>query len=154
MNVTQGLSYPIRFVYGSDTIGCAGFSAIVSPPSRLWTSDLSGVMSSPTNFSALTTWFSPTIKNISSSYKNGITYYLYDNYYNLDSSFFNTALPRISGKAQGITQLDFGVTSDTGTVYSSMAAGYFYATKTGTWNFRLTADDGAYLWLGSNAIRC
>lgn len=30
--------------------------------------------------------------------------------------------------------------------------GYFLAPSTGTYNFRLTSDDGSYFWIGNNAI--
>jgi hypothetical protein len=67
-----------------------------------------------------------------------------DGYFNDGANYFNSGTSNI-GATNTINYTGIGTTD------SYRFLGYFLAPTTGNYRFRLTSDDGSFLWLGSDA---
>lgn len=84
----------------------------------------------------------------------------YDRYINADTGGSHTSTNDDPSRLQGyLDQTWSGEGASTtinrsgliATLDTHVACGVFLANETGTWNFRIRADDAGYLWVGSNA---
>jgi hypothetical protein len=78
--------------------------------------------------------------------QTGIRKVTYSGYHGDDVAFTDTATVTASTTSNNFTIAS--IAENTTVLYT----GYFLATYTGNWTFTLTSDDGAYLWIGSNAV--
>jgi len=70
----------------------------------------------------------------------------YVGYHGDDVAFTDTATVTAATTSNNFTIAS--IAENTTVLYT----GYFLANYTGNWTFTLTSDDGAYLWIGSNAV--
>ncbi len=87
--------------------------------------------------------------------KNGLTFKVYNGYFNDNVNFFKNNTPQKSGivdEIKNISDATQGNKSSSNTNYSVEWFGYFYATVTGNWKFFITSDDASYLWIGNTAL--
>jgi hypothetical protein len=76
----------------------------------------------------------------------GIRKVTYTGYHSEDVAFTDTATVTASTTA---TNFNIASIAENTTV---LYTGYFLGTYTGNWTFTQTGDDGAYLWIGANAV--
>jgi len=74
----------------------------------------------------------------------GLDASLYNGYFNDNISWFDTAVPNSTTRWHSINH------NSGGNKYSYKVVGYFRASTTGIYNFRLHSDDASYLWIGSS----
>jgi hypothetical protein len=78
--------------------------------------------------------------------RTGVKKVTYTGYHDEDVAFTDTAVATASTTA---TNFNIASIAENTTV---LYTGYLLGTYTGNWTFTLTSDDGAYLWIGANAV--
>jgi hypothetical protein len=78
--------------------------------------------------------------------RTGIKKVTYTGYHDEDVAFTDTATVTDTTTANNFTIAS--IAENTTVLYT----GYLLGTYTGNWTFTLTSDDGAYLWIGANAV--
>ena len=78
--------------------------------------------------------------------RTGVYKITYSGYHNDNVAFTDTATVTAAEVATNFTIAS--IAENTTVLY----VGYLLANYTGTWTFTLTSDDGAYLWIGANAV--
>jgi hypothetical protein len=78
--------------------------------------------------------------------RTGVKKVTYTGYHDEDVTFTDTATATASTTA---TNFNIASIAENTTV---LYTGYLLGTYTGDWTFTLTSDDGAYLWIGANAV--
>ena len=73
----------------------------------------------------------------------------YPTYFDDQLGIFSTT-PSSSITVQNLPE--YKASDGSGTEFSNNWTGYFIPDYTGTWRFRMTSDDGAYLYIGNNAV--
>jgi microcystin-dependent protein len=89
-----------------------------------------------------------------------LLYNIYSGIYHSDNNLFDTTLNSPYGNSSGTittistdgTTINFPSGASNTTRWTIIWTGFFYATTSGTWTFKLTCANGGYLWLGANAI--
>lgn len=92
--------------------------------------------------------------NMDDTNNNGLSFTIYDGYFNDDMSFFDNADKLYSGTATNFkdvnTATDEYIVIDKDNLLSVVWKGYFLPDITGTWTFGLESDDASYMWIGDN----
>jgi hypothetical protein len=78
--------------------------------------------------------------------RTGVKKVTYTGYHGEDVAFTDTATATSTTTA---TNFNIASIAENTTV---LYTGYLLGTYTGDWTFTLTSDDGAYLWIGANAV--
>ena len=85
---------------------------------------------------------------------NGLSFIIYDGYFNDDMSYFKDADKLYSGMATNFTNVytatEEYIVIDKDNLFSVVWKGYFLPDITGTWTFGLISDDASYMWIGDN----
>jgi hypothetical protein len=85
---------------------------------------------------------------------NGLSFTIYDGYFNDDLSFFKDADKLYNGMATNFTNVytatEEYIVIDKDNLFSVVWKGYFLPDITGTWTFGLISDDASYMWIGDN----
>ena len=91
------------------------------------------------------------------TFTNGLNYMYYANqsslnYTTQDISYFTSnVMPNSVGTTTTLASISNVGSPNTSQSFGIQITGYFRPSSTGTWTFNLSADDAAYLWLGSSA---
>ena len=95
-----------------------------------------------------------TIQNLS----DGLSWTMYNGYFNDDIGFFNTASVLNNGTSYDFTSINTSVSNtynsgypNNGNTFSIQYYGTFYVNITGYWAFAITSDDASYCWIGPYA---
>lgn len=88
---------------------------------------------------------------------NGINYAVYSGYFNRDPLYFLTATKIAEGVTESLVTLskatdDFRIENSSQNNFSVQWLGYFYARDAGSYDFTLSSNVQAYVWIGQDAI--
>lgn len=91
-------------------------------------------------------------------YTKGLAFKVYKGYFNDNISFFDSAQITNISSTNVMSSL---LTASSGQYthgawygqFSILWEGYFLATASGNWKFGIVADDAAYVWIGSDALK-
>ena len=88
---------------------------------------------------------------------NGINYAVYSGYFNNDPLYFLTATKIAEGVTESLVTLsgatdDFRIENSSQNNFSVEWLGFFYARDAGAYDFTLTSNVQAYVWIGQDAI--
>jgi hypothetical protein len=102
----------------------------------------------PTQYDGYTVVDNPndTLTLTPGAIRTGVKKVTYTGYHDEDVAFTDTAVATASTTANNFTIAS--IAENTTVLYT----GYLLGTYTGDWTFTQTGDDGAYLWIGANAV--
>ena len=81
----------------------------------------------------------------------GLVQTRYDGYFNDNPAFFVKPVANIDLKIVDSLP-EYQATEGPKSIFSNLWTGYFIPDTTGSWTFRMTSDDAAYLWIGNDAV--